>query len=207
MSRDERRIADLHRSAMRLAREAADLADPELAGPLFARAFEEEREAAAMLATALDVEPTRAILHRSATSLGMRCQQMRAAYEVLVNGLASRSPEVTGELRELQEELDRDLVAEKRAAEVRDHLERTWSSRDWRERIPEILSAYLGKMDRYLELNGVSAQEAKGIILTALARLQASDARLLDMAELDIALFDLLHQLCGEGRPRRGPRG
>jgi hypothetical protein len=203
MSHDETRIAELHRSAMRLAREAADLADPELAASLLSLAFKEEREAATLLATALDLEPTRAILHRSATSLGMRCQQMRAAYEVLMSGLASRSPEVKGELRELQEELDRHLVAEMNAAEVRRHLERTWSSRDWRERVPEILSAYLGKMDRFLELNGASAQEAKEIVLVALARLHASDVRLLGIAEFDLALFDLLHQLWVERQTNR----
>lgn len=207
MSADRARIAELHRSAMRLAHLAAERAEPELASQLYARAFEEEREAAELLVTVLDMEPTRAVLYRSATSLGMSCRRMQEAYSVLINGLASRSPEVRAELHELQGELDRSLAARMNAAEARGNLERTWNSRNWRERIPEILAAYLGKMDRYLELNGVSVEEAKEIVLLALTRLHASAEWLGDVAALDLALFDILHDLCVERRPRRDPSG
>jgi hypothetical protein len=204
MSIDQKKITEIHRSAMRLAHEAAEAAGPELARETYARAFEKEREAAALLATAFSVEPTRAILHRSAVSLGKSGQRLTEAYAVLMDGLVSRSAEVRAELRELQGEI-RSLAASMNAADARRHLAETWNPYDWRERMPEILASYLGKMDRYLELNGFSVAESKEIVLVALARLRASDAHLEEIAELDLALFDLLHDLCGERRPRRGP--
>jgi len=205
MSVDQKKITEIHRRAMLLAHKAADAADPGLARQTYARAFEEEREAAALLATALNVEPTRAVLHRSAVSLGMSGQRLTEAYAVLMDGLASRSAEVRAELRELQGELDRDLAPSKGAADAERQLAETWNPYDWRERMPEILTAYLGKMDRYLELNGFSAAESREIVLLALARLHASDAHLEDLAELDLELFDILHTLCSERGPRRGP--
>lgn len=205
MSIDQERITELHRRAMRLAHEGAEATDAGSATQAYAGAFEEEREAAALLATALDVEPTRAVLYRSATSLGIRCHRIQEAYEVLMNGLASRSREIVAELRELQQELDHTLGAGMRTPAARRDLERTWDAGSWRQRMPEVLAAYLGKMDHYLELNGIEVEEAKEIVLLALERLWTSDAWLRDVADLDLALFDLLHQLCAERRPQRGP--
>lgn len=205
MSIDQARITDLHRSAMRLAHEAADTADPALARQIYSRAFEKEREAAALLASTLDVEPTRAVLHRSAASLGMNSWRLIEAYAVLIDGLASGSAEVEAELRKLQRELDSSLAARMSAADARRELIKTWNPRDWRERMPEILAVYLGNMDRYLDLNGFSTEESKKLALLALARLHASDVQLADVEDLELALFDLLRDLVVEKVPRRDP--
>ena len=187
---------------MRLAHEAADAADAKAARQLYARAFDLEREAATLLATALDVEPTRAVLYRSAVSLGLSGWRLEEAYAVLMNGLASRSAEVVHELRELRADLDRHLASRQTAAHARRKLAKTWNPSNWRARMPEILAAYLGKMDHYLELNGFLAHESEELVLLALARLHASDARLEDITDLDLALFGHLRDLYRERRPR-----
>ncbi len=188
---------------MRLAHEAAGATDAAAARQLYARAFELEREAAALLTAALEVEPTRSVLHRSAVSLGLSGRRLEEAYAVLMNGLASRSSEVVHELRDLQADLDRLLAGHQTAARARQELGSTWNPHDWRARVPEILAAYLGRMDRYLELNGFSAHDSEEIVLLALGRLYASDVRLEELTDLDLALFGHLRDLCRERRPSR----
>jgi hypothetical protein len=66
--------------------------------------------------------------------------------------------------------------------------------------MPEILTAYVGRMDRYLELNGFGPEESKDIILVALAGLQAGGVQPADIADLDLALFECLRSVCEERR-------
>jgi hypothetical protein len=207
MKLDEARIAELHREAMRLAHEADASNDPEAARQLSRRAFESEREAARLLATTLDLEPTRAILYRSAASLGLSAARFQEAYQALIDGLASRSPEVIEELLELRGELDSHLALRRRAAKARRELARTWRPWGWRERLPEIVAAYLGKIDHCLELQGFSTQDSREIAQLVLERLQASAVRLDGIADLDLLLFDILQGACRERKGERSSGG
>lgn len=100
-------IADTHDQAMRFAEEAfvADLhGDDAKAQPLLRKAFELERQAAELLFTEFDVEPTRSVLFRSAATLAQRCGEHREAERLIAMGLSGRPPEeIADELRDLLE--------------------------------------------------------------------------------------------------------
>jgi hypothetical protein len=100
---------DLHRQAMELADEA-NLArlrgEADRARALLRDAFEKERQAAALVAAAVSLEPTRSVLHRSAATLALDCGEFREAERLVAIGLAGEPPaEIADELRSLIEQI------------------------------------------------------------------------------------------------------
>ena len=98
-------IESLHKQAMDLA-EAAAVASLrgalELAAQLTRQAFEQETQAAALIASALDAEPTRSVLHRSAASLAIECGELRMAERLIATALSGNPPaEIAEELKDL----------------------------------------------------------------------------------------------------------
>jgi len=74
---------------------------------LFVQAFELEKQAALMLLTDFDKEPTRSILYRSAASLAMDCGKYREAEKLVTQGLAGNPPEdIAEELQNLYEDVN-----------------------------------------------------------------------------------------------------
>ena len=65
-------------------------------------AFAKERAAADLVASEWDFEPTRSVLHRSATILAIECSQLREAERLIGRSLAGNPPaEIADELRDL----------------------------------------------------------------------------------------------------------
>jgi hypothetical protein len=98
-------IQTLHQQAMDLA-EAAAVARLrgalEQAAQLTRRAFEQETQAANLVASALDAEPTRSVLHRSAASLAIECGELRTAERLIATALSGSPPsEIAEELKDL----------------------------------------------------------------------------------------------------------
>jgi hypothetical protein len=98
-------IQALHQQAMDLA-EAAAVARLrgaiEQAAQLTRQAFEQEAQAATLVASALDAEPTRSVLHRSAASLAIECGELRAAERLIATALSGNPPlEIAEELKDL----------------------------------------------------------------------------------------------------------
>jgi hypothetical protein len=110
-------INDLHEQAMTLA-EAAVIArtegDEAASSERFMEALDLAREAAARIASRVDEEPMRAVLHRSAASLALNCEEYRQAEKLLAVGLAGEPPpEIAEEMRDLLEQIyaRRELLA------------------------------------------------------------------------------------------------
>ena len=100
-------VTQLHHDAMELA-DAADVAQrhgqSERAADLNRQAFEKEREAANTIAGRDDLEPTRSILHRSAASLALMCNDIPEAERLITSALSTGPPaEIAEELRDLLE--------------------------------------------------------------------------------------------------------
>jgi hypothetical protein len=98
-------IQTLHQEAMDLA-EAAAVARLrgaiEQATQLTRQAFEQETQAANLIAGVLDTEPTRSVLHRSAASLAIECGELRAAERLIATALSGNPPpEIAEELKDL----------------------------------------------------------------------------------------------------------
>jgi hypothetical protein len=98
-------IQTLHQQAMDLA-EAAAVARLrgalEQAAQLTRRAFEQETQAANLVASVLDAEPTRSVLHRSAASLAIECGELRTAERLIATALSGSPPsEIAEELKDL----------------------------------------------------------------------------------------------------------
>lgn len=98
-------IQTLHQQAMDLA-EAAAVARLrgalEQATQLTRQAFEQETQAANLIANVLDAEPTRSVLHRSAASLAIECGEIRTAERLIATALSGNPPpEIAGELKDL----------------------------------------------------------------------------------------------------------
>ncbi|WP_293350538.1 MULTISPECIES: hypothetical protein [unclassified Microcoleus] len=98
-------IQSLHKQAMDLA-EAAAVASLrgalELAAQFTRQAFEQETQAATLIASALDAEPTRSVLHRSAASLAIECGELRIAERLIATALSGNPPaEIAEELKDL----------------------------------------------------------------------------------------------------------
>ena len=98
-------IQALHQQAMDLA-EAAAVARlrgaTEQAAQMTRQAFEQEAQAATLIASALDAEPTRSVLHRSAASLAIECGELRAAERLIAAALSGNPPpEIAEELKDL----------------------------------------------------------------------------------------------------------
>lgn len=98
-------IQMLHQQAMDLAETAAVTrlrGATEQAAQLTRQAFEQEAQAAALIASTLDAEPTRSILHRSAASLAIECGEFRAAERLITTALSGNPPpEIAEELKDL----------------------------------------------------------------------------------------------------------
>lgn len=98
-------IQMLHKQAMDLA-EAAAVAwlrgEIEQAAQLTRQAFEQETQAANSIASVLDAEPTRSVLHRSAASLAIECGELQAAERLIATALSGSPPlEIAEELKDL----------------------------------------------------------------------------------------------------------
>ncbi|TRU83190.1 MAG: hypothetical protein EWV76_18425 [Microcystis novacekii Mn_MB_F_20050700_S1] len=98
-------IQTFHQQAMDLA-EAAAVARLrgaiKQATQLTRQAFEQETQAANLIAGVLDAEPTRSVLHRSAASLAIECGELRAAERLIVTALSGNPPpEIAEELKDL----------------------------------------------------------------------------------------------------------
>jgi hypothetical protein len=74
----------------------------EQAAQLTRQAFEQETQAANLIASDLDAEPTRSVLHRSAASLAIECGELRAAERLIAMALSGNPPpEIAEELKDL----------------------------------------------------------------------------------------------------------
>jgi hypothetical protein len=98
-------IQTIHQQAMDLA-EAAAVAHLqgaiEQAAQLTRQAFERETQAANLIASTLDAEPTRSVLHRSAASLAIECGELRVAERLIATALSGNPPpEIAEELKDL----------------------------------------------------------------------------------------------------------
>jgi hypothetical protein len=98
-------IQVFHQQAMDLA-EAAAVARLrgaiEQAEQLTRQAFEQEAQAAVLIADTLDAEPSRSVLHRSAASLAIECGELRAAERLIAIALSGNPPpEIAEELKDL----------------------------------------------------------------------------------------------------------
>jgi len=98
-------VETLHREAMELvdqavlAREEGDL---DYVLEIAPEAFEKERAAADLVFGQLDLEPTRAVLHRSAATLAVECGRLRDAERLIGRALAGNPPQdIADELRDL----------------------------------------------------------------------------------------------------------
>ncbi|MBA3923350.1 MAG: hypothetical protein H0X31_17315 [Nostocaceae cyanobacterium] len=98
-------IKELHQQAMDLAEFAftAKLrGDLEQMSILSRQAFEKEAQAAKLIATNFDAEPTRSVLHRSAASLAIDCGEIQAAEKLIATALTGNPPqEIAEELKDL----------------------------------------------------------------------------------------------------------
>ena len=101
--------SEIHREAMELADQAylARLqGDIDKGKELLRKAFEKEREAANMMVSDYDKEPTRSVLHRSAASLAIDCGEVREAERLISSALVGNPPdEIASELRDLLEQV------------------------------------------------------------------------------------------------------
>ena len=70
------------------------------------QAYELERDAAREIENQLEFEPTRSVLHRSAASLALECNEVRAAERLIGRALSGSPPdEIAEELRDLLEDV------------------------------------------------------------------------------------------------------
>lgn len=97
----------LHEQAMSFAAEAAleqAAGNASRARELYAAAFKMERQAAELLDSRMDLEPTRSVLYRSAASLALDCGESRDAEKLIARALSGNPPpEIAEELRDLLE--------------------------------------------------------------------------------------------------------
>ena len=99
------KLQEIHKKAMDLA-EQADLAKlrghTEQVQDFLRQALSLELEAAHMIADDLAAEPTRSVLHRSAASLAIECDELQTAEKLIARALAGSPPsDVEEELKDL----------------------------------------------------------------------------------------------------------
>lgn len=98
-------ISELHRAAMAMADQAAvsrRRGHRDLALEFTRKAFALERDAASKVADDHQYEPTRSVLHRSAASLALECNEVREAERLVATALSGNPPdEIAEELRDL----------------------------------------------------------------------------------------------------------
>ncbi|MFN5728157.1 MAG: hypothetical protein ACK48D_15795 [Pseudanabaena sp.] len=95
----------LHQEAMNLA-ELAQVAklrgEIEHSNHLLRQAFTQESSAAALIANHWESEPTRSVLHRSAASLAIECEEFEIANRLIATALSGNPPaEIAEELQDL----------------------------------------------------------------------------------------------------------
>jgi hypothetical protein len=115
-------IQVFHQQAMDLA-EAAAIArlrgTPEQAAQLTRQAFEQETQAAALIAGNLDTEPTRSVLHRSAASLAIECGELQIAERLIATALSGNPPlEIAEELKDLFIQINLDRYLKRRGIDI-----------------------------------------------------------------------------------------
>lgn len=102
-------VNELHQEAMALAEKAhlARLQGSQLdCDSLLREAFEKECEAANLMASEFNVEPSRSILHRSAATLALECGELKQAEKIITRALSGNPPEeIAEELRDLLEQV------------------------------------------------------------------------------------------------------
>jgi tetratricopeptide (TPR) repeat protein len=109
-------LSSISQNTVNLHREAMHLCDRALAAQkrgnrksqlgLFRKAFEKEREAALSFQDALDDEPNRSVLLRSAASLALRAEEFREAERMTALALAGHPPaEIAEELYDLWDQI------------------------------------------------------------------------------------------------------
>jgi hypothetical protein len=98
-------VENLHQQAMELVDQvvlARQRGDHQAVQNLSRAAFAKDQAAADLVANQLDLEPTRAVLHRSAAVLALECSELREAERLIGRALAGNSPEdIADELRDL----------------------------------------------------------------------------------------------------------
>jgi hypothetical protein len=98
-------VETLHQEAMELVDQAVlarQRNDDQAILAFFKAAFSKERAAADLVANQLDLEPTRAVLHRSAAVLALECSELREAERLIGRALAGNPPDdIADELRDL----------------------------------------------------------------------------------------------------------
>lgn len=106
------KIESLHKAAMDFAELAfvAKRKKDQTAAALFSRAFDNEAQAAELLAS-LDMEPSRSIFMRSAAALAIDCGKYNEADRFVKLGLSGKPPEeIKNELEQLAKEVNNHLV-------------------------------------------------------------------------------------------------
>ena len=102
-------IDTAHHQAMEHAQQAfvqRNAGDEAQAKELLERAFELERDAANLIASDRDGEPSRSIIHRSAAVLALQCERFREAEQLVSEALAGNPPaSIADELRHLFEQI------------------------------------------------------------------------------------------------------
>jgi hypothetical protein len=100
---------NLHREAMGLSAQsvvARMQGQEEVADRLAREAFEKEKRVAFSVVNNHDLEPTRAVLFRSAASLALECKEYREAEKLISFGLSGNPPEeIANEMRDLLEQV------------------------------------------------------------------------------------------------------
>ena len=98
-------VETLHREAMALVDQAVlarQSGDSARVLEIAREAFKKERAAADLVADQLELEPTRAVLHRSAATLAVECGELRDAERLIGRALAGNPPQdIADELRDL----------------------------------------------------------------------------------------------------------
>jgi hypothetical protein len=102
-------VKHFHHEAMRLVDEAEAArrnGNLQIAGERLRQAFDQERQAADLIAADRVQEPTRSVLHRSAASLALECGDLREAERLIATALSGNPPdEIAEELRDLLEQV------------------------------------------------------------------------------------------------------
>ena len=107
--KDYLKTIEVHRKGMLLAQDAHVAqfrGDEATALRLFSAAFDLERAAALDLTDALDKEPTRSVLFRSAASLAMNCGRFEEGEAMIALGLSGNPPrDIADELRDVAKKI------------------------------------------------------------------------------------------------------
>jgi hypothetical protein len=104
-----------HDEAMNLSQDALVLKLKGQTGflDMYAEAFEYEKKAAMIFLNALDSEPKRSIMFRSAASLAIQCGKFSEAEQMIEMGLAGNPPvEIITELAILKEQIQKQSVSQ-----------------------------------------------------------------------------------------------